>query len=85
VNGHVPHTNNNSIAGVLVNVYPSNTLTQIHQDCYGVAWTGSNGKKHHVELTNQDLHAMGKRDLEVIVENHTRTRLSNNSLELSHS
>jgi hypothetical protein len=84
VNGHVPHTNNNSIAGVLVNVYPSDTLTQIHQDCYGVAWTGSNGKKHHVELTNQDLHAMGKRDLEVIVENHTRTRLSNNSLELSH-
>jgi hypothetical protein len=85
LNGHVPHTSNNSIAGALVNVYPSDTLTQLHEDCYRVAWTDSNRKKHHVDLANQDLHAMGKRDLEVIVENYTRARLLNNSLELSHS
>jgi hypothetical protein len=85
VNGHVPHAGNNSIAGALINVYPGDTLTQIHEDCYRASWTSPDGKKHHVDLANQDLHAMGKRDLEVIVENYTRARLLNNSLELSHS
>jgi hypothetical protein len=85
VNGHVPHTGHNSILGSLMNVYPGDTLTETHEDCYRVAWTSPDGKKHHVDLVNQDLHAMGKRDLEVIVENHTRARLSNSSLELVHS
>jgi hypothetical protein len=85
LNGHVPHANHNSIPGVLTNVYPSNTLTEISQDYYRVAWTAANGKKHHVDLANHDLHAMGKRDLEVIVENHRRARLSHSSLELAHS
>jgi hypothetical protein len=83
VNGHV--LSNNSILGALLNVYPSDTLTQTQEDCYRVAWTDSAGKKHHVDLADQDLHAMGKRDLEVIVENHRRTRLSHSSLELAHS
>ena len=85
VNGHVPHTDHNSILGSLLNVYPSDTLTQTQEDCYRVAWTDSAGKKHHVDLADQDLHAMGKRDLEVIVENHRRARLSHSSLELAHS
>ena len=85
VNGHMPHTSNHSIHGSLLNVYPGDTLTQLHEDCYRVAWTDSNSKKHHVDLANQDLHAMGKRDLEVIVESHRRARLFDNSLELSHS
>ena len=85
LNGHVPHVTHNSIPGVLTNVYPSNTLTEISQDCYRVAWTAANGKKHHVDLANHDLHAMGKRDLEVIVENHRRARLFDSSLELAHS
>ena len=70
VNGHVPHNSHNSIVGALINVYPSDTLTEIHQDCYRIGWTDAHGKKHYVDLANQDLHAMGKRDLEVIVENH---------------
>ena len=82
VNGHVlPH---NAILGALLNVYPSDTLTQTHQDCYRITWTDSAGKKHHVDLADQDLHAMGKRDLEVIVESHRRARLSHSSLELAH-
>jgi len=85
VNGHVPHTDHNSILGSLLNVYPGDTLTETHEDCYRVAWVDSNGKRHHVELANQDLHAMGKRDLEVIVESHRRARLSRSSLELAHS
>ena len=85
LNGHVPPVAYNSILGSLTNVYPSNTLTEINQDCYRIAWTAADGKKHHVDLANQDLHAMGKRDLEVIVENHRRTRLSCSSLELAHS
>lgn len=85
VNGHVPHTDHNSILGSLLNVYPGDTLTETHEDCYRVAWTDSAGKKHHVDLANQDLHAMGKRDLEVIVESHRRARLSRSSLELAHS
>ena len=85
LNGHVPHVNYNSILGSLINVYPSNTLTEMDQDCYRIAWTAADGKKHHVDLAKQDLHAMGKRDLEVIVENHRRARLCNSSLELAHS
>ena len=85
LNGHVPQVNRNSIPGALTNVYPSNTLTELDQDCYRIAWTAANGKKHHVDLANHDLHAMGKRDLEVIVENHRRARLSHSSLELAHS
>ena len=85
LNGHVPHVNYNSILGSLTNVYPSNELTEINQDCYRIAWTAADGKKHHVDLANQDLHAMGKRDLEVIVENHRRARLSNSRMELAYS
>ena len=85
VNGHMPHTSNHSIHGSLLNVYPGDTLTQLHEDCYRVAWTDSNSKKHQADLANQDLHAMGKRDLEVIVESHRRARLFDSSLELSHS
>ena len=81
----MPHVDYNSILGSLTNVYPSNTLTEIDQDCYRIAWTAADGKKHHVDLANQDLHAMGKKDLEVIVESHRRTRLSGSSLELAHS
>jgi hypothetical protein len=83
VNGHV--LSDNSVLGALLNVYPSDTLTQTHEDCYRITWTDSAGKKHHVDLADQDLHAMGKRDLEVIVENHRRARLSHSSLELAHS
>ena len=85
MNGHVPQSVHNSISGSLLNVYPTDTLTETHEDCYRVAWTAANGKKHHVDLANQDLHAMGKRDLEVIVESHRRARLSYSSLELAHS
>ena len=85
LNGHVPNVAYNSILGSLTNVYPSNKLTEINQDCYRIAWPAADGKKHHVDLANQDLHAMGKRDLEVIVENHRRTRLSCSSLELAYS
>jgi len=85
VNGHVPHTDHNSILGSLLNVYPGDTLTETHEDCYRIAWTAADGKKHHVDLANQDLHAMGKRDLEVIVESHRRARLSHSSLELAYS
>ena len=85
LNGHVPNVAYNSILGSLTNVYPSNKLTEINQDCYRIAWAAADGKKHHVDLANQDLHAMGKRDLEVIVENHRRARLSHSSLELAHS
>ena len=84
VNGHMPHTDHNSILGALLNVYPGDTLTETHEDCYRVAWVSANGKRHHVDLANQDLHAMGKRDLEVIVESHRRARLSRSSLELAH-
>jgi hypothetical protein len=83
VNGHV--LSNNSALGALLNVYPSHTLTQTQEDCYCITWTDSAGKKHHVDLADQDLHAMGKKDLEVIVENHRRARLSHSSLELTHS
>lgn len=60
---------------------PENTLTCMEDDLFEITYNDAQGKPKQVSFFGVDFHAMGKRDLGVIVETHRRARLSNTSTE----
>lgn len=67
VNGHVPYTG--EIPWPLMSVMPQHCLTQVAQDRYRLEFTDSQNRDKWITIANQDFHAMGKRDLGVIIGN----------------
>jgi len=67
VNGHVPY--DGEIPWQLMSVMPQHGLTQTAKDQYRLDFTDTQNRAKWITLADQDFHAMGKRDLGVIVGN----------------
>lgn len=62
-------SNENAIAGSLINVNPGHRVTQVDKDCYEIVYdkmVNSTAKSFKIITKNQDLHVMGKSYLEAI-------------------
>jgi hypothetical protein len=68
VNGHTGAVN--SIPWPLMTVMPDHDLKQRNTDCFELNYLKNNGKMHTMHWQELDFHAMGKSDLEKIVESH---------------
>lgn len=66
VNGHVQPQ---GIPWSMASLVPDHRLTQISQDVYRIDFVNGENKNRYVTISNQDFHAMGKRDLGDIVAN----------------
>ena len=62
-------------------VVPENKLTLSNDTFWDIEYEDAQGKCKTVSIVGLDFHAMGKRDLGVIVETHRRARLCDISLE----
>ena len=67
VNGHVPTVN--PIPWSLSSLTPDHCLQQLDVDQYRVDFVNSEKKSRWITIHNQDFHAMGKQQLEIIVGN----------------
>ena len=53
----------------LASTLPEHTIQQLDQDYYSITYNDSEGKVKTVGMRGQDFHAMGKKQLEAIIEN----------------
>lgn len=68
INGHT--LNHAAIPWDLASLLAGSTLTEVAQDQYRIEYTTPQKQKKWIEISNQDLHAMGKGQLGAIVANH---------------
>ena len=69
VNGHT--LNHNSIPWNLASALPEHLISQTGTDTYRVEFKNTNNQSRYIEICNQDFHAMGKKQLGVIVANNS--------------
>lgn len=65
-NGHIPPTQN--IPWSLATVMPEHNLSKLAQDQYRIEYNTHDKKKKYITISNMDFHAMGKKQLEELVE-----------------
>lgn len=66
INGH---TQPMEIPWPLLNLMPNQKLTQIDIDSYKIHFNDGEGRPKWIDICGQDVHAMGKRNLEAIIGN----------------